>query len=130
MKLKFYWCHAPAGPLAFCTSDVLDSSGISPLCCLLMDDGGIDWKTASNWLEEGISRVDRALSAEARQSLFWARECWGAELGKTETKIYSLLEDSVWEKVNTLEFRNVLAQWLNFIATQNKLQSMELVLMS
>lgn len=39
MKLKFDWCHTPAGSLAFCTSDVLDSSGISPLCCLLMDDG-------------------------------------------------------------------------------------------
>lgn len=95
-----------------------------------MDDGGLDWQTASSWLEEGIARVDAAISEEAHQGIVWDRECWGAELGKTETKIYSLLEDSVSKKVNTLEFRNVLAQWLNFITAQNELQSMEVVLLS
>lgn len=115
MKLEFSWGASPAGPMAMCTSDVSDSNGVSPLSCLLMDDGGLDRSTSLAWLREGITRVDAVLAGDSKARTDWDREDWGAALMQSETSVYSLHDEQCAEKIPTPKFRRALAEWVNFV---------------
>ena len=115
MKLEFSWGASPAGPMAICTSDVSDSNGVSPLSCLLMDDGGLDRSTSLAWLREGINRVDAVLAGDTKAHTNWDREAWGAALMESETNVYSLHDEQCAEKLPTSKFRRALAEWVNFV---------------
>ena len=115
MKLKFTWTPGPAGPMAVCTADVLDSNGVSPLSCLLMDDGGIDRAASLVWLREGISRVDIALAGGVKGRGDWDREDWGAAVTQLETNVHSLHDERCSERIATPKFRRALAEWTNFV---------------
>lgn len=123
MKLEFSWTASPAGPLAVCTSDMPDSNGVSPLSCLLMDDGGLDRSTSLAWLREGIARVDFALAGGTKAHIDWDREDWGASLMESETKVYSLRDEDCAERIPTSQFRRALAEWVAFIEAGGSLSS-------
>lgn len=114
MKLKFSWDSSPAGAIAICTSDASASNGMSPLNCLLMDDGGLDNSASISWLREGLKRVDAVLSDD-RTWTGWDREDWGAALMKSETKVYSLHDSQCTENLPTAKCRRALAEWTAFV---------------
>ena len=119
MKLTFYWSENPAGKQPICSSDEVDSSGVSPLCCILMDDGGVDLKTSVSWLREGVSRVNTVLSGVAKERADWDRESWGSSITSLETTIYSLLDEHCTQTVSTTDFRRALVEWLRFVEAGN-----------
>lgn len=112
MKLTFTWDKAGSIPL--CESDSKISQGVSPLACLLMDDGGIDVAHSRQWLNVGLERADEAIAGLATKSE-WSREVWGAKLSKQTTEVYSLLDEQWAETMPTIAFRKALFSWLNFI---------------
>ena len=130
MKIKFGWRDTPIGVIAVCDSDVLDSNGLSPISCLLMDDGGLDVPASLAWIREGISRIDNALAGSSELRLTWDREDWGAEFTNFYTTIYSHYDEQVSEKVLTSDFRRVLVDWLKFIEEDNKSREFEIELFS
>ena len=53
-----------AGQQANCNVEGLAVNDISPLACLLMDDGGLDERASLVWLQEGIAQIDAFQSSE------------------------------------------------------------------
>jgi hypothetical protein len=119
MKLEFAWIAGPAGPMAVCTSDVSISSGVSPLSCLLTDDGGLDRSTSVAWLREGVARVDGVLAGDAKRRSEWHREDWGASLTEIEANVYSLHDTQCAERIPTPKFRRALVEWVNFLEAES-----------
>lgn len=126
MKLEFAWHPSPTGPQAICTSDKLDSNGVSSLACLLMDDGGLDRSTSLAWLREGIARVDTVLSGGTKGRTDWDREAWGAAVTPFETNVYSLHGERCAEVMPTPEFRRALYEWMKFIEAESGSSSVRL----
>jgi hypothetical protein len=119
MKLEFTWSASPAGPMAVCASDVSDSNGVSPLSCLLMDDGGLDRNSSLAWLREGVARVDAVLAGGANGRTDWDREDWGASLTQFEVNVYSLRDEQCAESISTTRFRHALVEWASFVEAGN-----------
>ena len=115
MKLTFFWEITPPDAVAFCSSDSLVSNGVSPLASILMDDGGIDLETSSQWIKEGIARAS-AIIAGSQASSNWSREAWGAELQSQKTIVYSLYDETCKETISTEDFLNTLSKWLDFVS--------------
>lgn len=116
MKLSFRWVTVLDQMTPICESDSINSNGVSPLACLLMDDGGMGYVHAMPWLDDGLKMarlVQDGVSDRAR----WDRECWGAELAGNMVKISSLYEDDCFEIVGLNSFNEVLKAWREFVAS-------------
>lgn len=97
-----------------CSSDVVNNDGVSPLCCLLTDDGGQRFLDTVSWLDEGISRIKSARDSGVGNT-DWSRDAWGAELTKRQAKIYSLHDSDYFEIVDLDSFEIALSGWRKFI---------------
>ena len=115
MKLEFSWMPSAAGTQASCSIVGLDANTISPIACLLMDDGGLEARTSLAWLQEGIARIDALQSVGPSGPVNWDRESWGAEITPHNTKVYSLYDDSCFDYIATTSFRTALVEWLKFV---------------
>lgn len=97
-----------------CSSNVFNRNGVSPLACLLTDDGGQLCLDTVPWLNEGFDKI-RAVKEAKVDFVDWSRDAWGAELTKESVKIYSLYDESYFELITIDSFEMALSTWLDFI---------------
>jgi hypothetical protein len=122
MKLHLFWEKSIGGLSPSCNSDVVNNDGISPLACLLTDDGGQRFLDTISWLDEGIERIE-LIKRSAINFTDWSREAWGAELSKGKAKIYSLYDDDCFETISLDAFEIALLEWRKFINTQQTIDN-------
>ncbi|MGG5224068.1 hypothetical protein [Pseudomonas syringae pv. coryli] len=114
MKLHFSW-EESAGVLSpSVSSSIVNKDGVSPLACLLTDDGGQLFLDTVPWLDEGVERI-RSVKGSKINFSDWSRDAWGAELTKGQVRIYSLYDENYFELINIDSFERALLAWLNFI---------------
>jgi hypothetical protein len=114
MKLTFSW-HEQFGKLEpACDSDTVNHDGVSHVCCLLSDTGGLPYLSTLPWIEEGLRRIDTVKRGEA-ESLRWGREDWGALLHRDGARIYSLHDDDYADVMPLVAFEAALRAWIEFI---------------
>jgi hypothetical protein len=92
--------------------------GVSPLACLLTDDGGLGKDISMSWIEDGIAMVDDVVQAK-RSETDWDREAWGAEIRADGVKIVSLHDDSCAITIPLASFRRALTSWRDFLAADD-----------
>lgn len=114
MKLLFSWEKSTDGLFPSCSSNVVNKDGVSPLACLLTDDGGQRFLDTVPWLDEGVERI-KLIKYAGIDLMDWSRDAWGAELSKDQAKIYSLYDEDCFETLNLDAFEIVLLKWRNFI---------------
>ncbi|MBL8388227.1 MAG: hypothetical protein JNK17_08445 [Hydrogenophaga sp.] len=114
MKLFFSWEKSADSLHPSCSSNVVNQVGVSPLACLLTDDGGQRYLDTVPWLNEGIERA-KLIRHSGINTVDWSRDAWGAELSREQAKIYSLYEDDCFETLNLDAFETALLAWRNFI---------------
>jgi hypothetical protein len=114
MKLVFLWEESADGLYPSCNSSVVNECGVSPLACLLVDDGGQRYLDTVHWLEEGVRRI-RSVKYLEVDLTDWSREAWGVELSIGQAKIYSLYDDNCFEIVSLDAFEIALVAWKIFI---------------
>jgi hypothetical protein len=110
MQLTFSWMNKDP----CCSSPTVNKDGVSLLCCILMDNGGLSLENTVPWIDHGIARLDAVMSGEATTD-DWGRETWGAEVWADEVRIYSLLDEDYSESITALSFRRALVAWREFI---------------
>ncbi|MDC8757114.1 hypothetical protein [Janthinobacterium fluminis] len=117
MKLHFSWLQSEGDMSPNCSSAAVNMDGASPLCCLLMDDGGQRFLDAISWLSEGINRISsvKVFDVEVAD---WSRDAWGAELTKGWAKIYSLHDEGCFELLDIDSFEMALLAWRDFIQSK------------
>jgi hypothetical protein len=115
MRLKFSWRSVGDSLLPGCSSDLVDADGISVLCSVLMDDGGLSVKTAREAIRDGLEKID-AVRTGATDVAFWEREEWGVEIKPSLVRIYTLAHDSENSTMETETFRNALTGWQDFLS--------------
>ncbi|UBY95736.1 DUF5376 domain-containing protein [Pseudomonas cannabina] len=114
MRLHFSWEESVGALSPVCSSNVVNRDVVSPLACLLTDDGGQLCLDAVPWLTEGLDRIRAAKEAKVN-FVDWSRDAWGAELTKENAKIYSLYDENYFELITIDSFEMTLATWLDFI---------------
>lgn len=117
MKITFSWKNISGTAAPFCEAGDLNSDGVSNLCCLLMDDGGIPIVDTISWLSEGIHNADLVISGKLK-SANWDRESWGVEMGDGIGKIHSLIDEDYVEEIDLQQLRNAIEYWLRFVQTK------------
>lgn len=117
MKLYFSWLQSEGDLSPSCSSEVVNADGVSPLCCLLTDDGGQRFLDTISWLNEGIDRI-KLVKVSGSGGVDWSRDAWGAELTKGQAKIYSLHDEDYFELLDIDSFEIALVAWKDFIQSQ------------
>ncbi|KRB76815.1 DUF5376 family protein [Noviherbaspirillum sp. Root189] len=119
MKLNFSWEESAWVPVPNCISTVINTDGVSPLDCILTDDGGQNFLDTLSWLDEGLNRIKSVKDASV-DSAEWSRDAWGAELTKEQAKIYSLHDEEYFEILSIDSFAAALLAWRNFLQLEPK----------
>ena len=117
MKVTFSWDSAAGKISPCCASKVVNNDGVSIVCCLLMDDGGVPYPQSIPWVREGIAKIDSVLNGEVVSSS-WDREAWGAQIANDGVKIVSLHDEDYFERISLQQFKRVLVAWEDFIASK------------
>ncbi|MBI5256102.1 MAG: hypothetical protein HY855_06350 [Burkholderiales bacterium] len=117
MNLKFFWTISDDMPSPNCQSDSVDKDGVSPLECLLTDDGGQPYLSTIPWLEAGLNSIDLVKTGMAERQ-HWDRECWGAELSQSQVRVYSLYDENCAETLSLSAFELALSGWAAFLRSQ------------
>jgi len=120
MKLFFSWGESAGAIFPTCCSNVVNKDGVSPLACLLTDDGGQGFLDTLSWLDEGMARMDLVKKSKVDFS-DWSRDAWGAELTKKHVKVYSLHDEEYFELLSVESFESALSAWSNFIRLKPEL---------
>ena len=120
MKLYLFWERSTNGLSPSCTSNMVNSDGVSPLTCLLTDDGGQKFFDTLPWLNEGLNRI-KSIKEAKLNFVDWSRNAWGAELTRANAKIYSLHDEEYFEILDLDSFEIALLTWRNFIQSQPKI---------
>lgn len=120
MKLYFSWEESAGALSPSCSSSVVNKDGVSPLACLLTDDGGQVFLDAVSWLNECVGRIRKIKKSEI-DFLDWSRDAWGAELTKGQVKVYSLHDENYFELLSIDSFEIALLAWLSFIQLKPRL---------
>lgn len=114
MRLIYYWKKSANGLSPDCISSVVNKDGVSPLACLLTDDGGQLLLDNLLWLDEGIKQVNSMKNCGIGLT-DWSRDAWGAELTKEQAKIYSMYSNDCFETLTLDAFEIALLAWRKFI---------------
>lgn len=117
MQLGFSWEMLFDGYAPVCTSDAVDEDGISPLSCLLMDDGGMGFLASLPWLNEGVERVVSVKSGRS-DCADWSRDAWGVEIARGKAIVHSLYDENCSEAINIDSFEKALRAWVSFIQSK------------
>ncbi|MFJ2539445.1 hypothetical protein [Pseudomonas sp. NPDC087614] len=116
MKLIFAWTISMGYISVECSSDVVYGDAYSPLAYILNDSGGERPLDTLPWLERGLELL-RSVKISRVEVAEWGREAWSAEITKSQVKIYSLHNESTFEKVSLDTFERALSAWIGFIQT-------------
>lgn len=122
MKLVFAWEVADGEPSPTCSSDVVNKDGVSPLCCLLTDDGGQKFLDTVSWLDEGLDRI-KSVKDSGCSHADWSRDAWGAELTKEQAKVYSFHDEDYFEMIDIESFETALSAWCSFIQQRPEIET-------
>jgi len=114
VKLKFSWKDVHGKVLPYCDTNYDPSGNLSPVCCLLMDDGGQDYRDTLPWIEKGIE-LATSVGHEGGATAEWDREAWGAVFAPEYVTIRSLVDDSVNQRLDADVFRLALSAWHQFL---------------
>jgi len=114
MKLSFSWCGSNGDFSPSCVSNLVNKDGVSPLACLLTDDGGLGLSDTLEWLDEGVGQA-RSVKELKTDFAQWDRESWGAELTNSQVKIYSLYDEEYFEIIAIDSFEKALLAWKVFV---------------
>ena len=114
MEISFSWQRTAGRLTPNCQSSIVNKDGVSPLACLLTDDGGQHYLSTIPWLDIGIDRVNSIRNNEIATS-DWDRDAWGAEINSNEVKIFSLYDETYFELVGINAFEKALSAWREFI---------------
>ncbi|WP_245220769.1 hypothetical protein [Pseudomonas batumici] len=114
MKLTLFWGGSVGDLSPSCRSNVINREGVSPLACLLTDDGGLSLPDTLAWLDEGVDQV-RSVKELKTGLAQWDRESWGAELSKSQVKIHSLYDEEYFEIITLDSFERALLAWKAFV---------------
>ncbi|WP_390623174.1 hypothetical protein [Ralstonia syzygii] len=121
MKLKFSWMSEVGNRIVpRCDSSVVKEDGVSPLACLLMDDGGQGYLGTVPWVDEGIARIYAAIKDEAVVAT-WGREAWEAKISSNGVEVYSLYDEGYSEVLTISMFLHALLAWKEFLQSNPKL---------
>lgn len=120
MKLIFSWQKSFGLLSPTCSSNIINSDGISPLACLLVDSAGLPLSDAVAWLHEGAKRVELIKTSQI-ELINWSCSAWGTELTRERAKIYSLYDESYFELLNTNSFEVVILAWIAFVKLKPEL---------
>ena len=124
IQLSFSW-HDERGALSpHCESNAVNVDGICLLTSILLDDSGLSYAHVIDWLDDGLKRIDSVTSGESR-SVDWDRETWGANLTRNEVTIYSLHDESYFQKFSLKQFHTALVAWKSFLQKTPSLESAE-----
>jgi hypothetical protein len=115
MKLNFSWENGATGLFPMCALDGVEVGGVSPISCLLMDDGGLGVVSSVEWIDRGLEVASSVIDG-TKDFGEWDREDWGTRIGPRTTEIYSLHDEGCAESVETVSFYKALDAWRNFIA--------------
>ena len=124
MQLFFSWNDERGVLSPHCESNAVNADGGCLLASILMDDGGCGHSHSVHWLDEGLKRIVSVLSGESR-SLDWSRETWGAKLTRSEVTVYSLHDESYFQRFSLKQFHTALAAWKSFLQKTPSLESTE-----
>lgn len=115
MKIKLSWVSSVEGDVTpFCDSSVLRKDGVSPLACLLMDDGGQGYADTLPWLDEGIAKTSAAIKGDVIVEN-WSRDAWGAKISLDGVEVYSLYDEGYSEMLTVTMFLHALLAWREFV---------------
>jgi len=114
MRLMLSWVVTAGRIAPCCSSSAVNSDGVSPLACLLTDDGGQHYDRTLSWINEGVAKVDAVMNAELPTG-HWDRDAWGAKLKYDEVVIYSLYDEGYTEVLTPSRFRRALVAWREFL---------------
>ena len=114
MKLHFSWEDSAGALSPSCNSSIVNKDGVSPLACLLTDDGGQIFLDTVSWLDEGVDRI-RSVKESKIDFADWSRDAWGAELTKEGVRVYSLYDENYFEVLSIDSFELALLAWSSFI---------------
>ena len=120
MKVTFSWGSAAGNSSPCCASETVNKDGVSLICCLLTDDGGVPYLQSIPWVREGIAKIYSVLNGEVKSSS-WDRDAWGARIALDEVKIVSLHDEDYFERITLQQFKHILVAWEKFIASNPNL---------
>src|SRR5690349_8348629 len=105
MRLSFSWIDGWRDGILWpvCDSDTVRSDGVSPIACLLGDDGGCGMDHLIEWTDEAWEATSSIMKG-AENSFVWDCEDFGATIGPRTTRVYSLYVDSCSETMETGSF--------------------------
>lgn len=114
LKITFAWYETAGRIVPYCHTAPMSKDDISPLACLLMDDGGQHYLGTLPWIDEGLAKLDAVMSGTVPEAT-WGREDWGATLRPDEAIVYALHDEGVMEVVLPSTFRRALVAWRDFL---------------
>lgn len=115
MKLTYSWTEIDGAPSPQCVSDAVEVDGVSPLACLLSDDGGQQYQATLPWLDTGMECIARARD-QSTETLNWSRDAWAADLSRGVARVYSLYDESFGFEMSLEAFERALKTWREFLA--------------
>ncbi|MFZ3000689.1 MAG: hypothetical protein WA071_10170 [Undibacterium umbellatum] len=76
MKILLTWENAGGHLSPKFQSDIFNKDGVSPLVCLMMDDGGQTYLQTIPWQGEGVTKINLIKEGKI-DSGDWRRDAWG-----------------------------------------------------
>ncbi|AIJ46587.1 Protein involved in mRNA turnover and stability [Comamonas testosteroni TK102] len=114
MKVSFFWIFSQDEKYPDCCTDIISEDGVDILACLLNDDGGQGYKNSIEWIDYGISKINKVIGNELKD-FSWDRDSWGVNLRDDMAVIYSLLDDEYFVTMKINDFYDVLLRWRDFL---------------
>ncbi len=114
MNIKLFWRKNFEQLSPICETDFPNVQEIDVLACLFMDDGGLTPDMAMSWIDEGLKKIEEVTSGQIKH-YEWDREAWGANISKNTVTLYSLLDESCSQLMDTNRFKAALYQWKKFL---------------
>lgn len=115
MKLTYSWTVTDGTPSPQCVSDATELEGVSPLACLLSDDGGQQYQATLSWLDAGMECIVRSRE-QPTEMMNWSRDAWTVDLSRGVARVYSLHDESFGFEMNLDAFEHALKTWREFLA--------------
>ena len=103
--------------------------GDTPLSCLLTDDGGLSRESTTEWIAEGIAKIDAVIAGKILSD-DWDREDWGSCFTLERTVIYSLYDETCSETLPTPAFFRCLQLWRSFLESEQTSDSIVTITVS
>ena len=120
MKLTFFMRNSFETIFPVCSNDSPAFKNCDPLTAILSDDGGLGLEHMIAWVEVGIDTIRKIIHGQIDKG-DWVTETFSAEIGREQTEIYYLYDDSYSQFVPTEIFLKIMLEWHDFITQSPKM---------